>query len=64
MNHHDVAAALDELSGICVRSGHHCALPLHKYVLGVNGTVRASFYLYNTMEEVETLINTLNDIIG
>jgi cysteine desulfurase/selenocysteine lyase len=64
MNCHDVAAALDELSGICVRSGHHCALPLHKYVLGVDGTVRASFYLYNTLEEVETLVNTLNDIIG
>lgn len=47
---HDVAAALDE-SGIAVRSGKHCAHPLMKY-LGVDATVRASFYFYNTMDEV------------
>jgi len=58
---HDVAAALDEAGGICVRSGHHCALPLHRH-LGVGGTVRASFYLYNTMEEAEKLAEVLGEV--
>jgi len=56
-----VAAALDEAGGICVRSGHHCALPLHRH-LGVGGTVRASFYLYNTMEEAEKLAEVLGEV--
>jgi cysteine desulfurase/selenocysteine lyase len=50
---HDVATVFDQL-GIAVRTGHHCAQPLMK-VLGVTGTVRASFALYNTMEDVERL---------
>ncbi|MEM3030958.1 MAG: cysteine desulfurase [Candidatus Micrarchaeia archaeon] len=58
---HDVAAALDEAGRICVRSGHHCALPLHRQ-LGVGGTVRASFYLYNTMAEAEKLAAVLEEI--
>ncbi|MEM4389472.1 MAG: cysteine desulfurase [Candidatus Micrarchaeia archaeon] len=58
---HDVAAALDEAGRICVRSGHHCALPLHRW-LGVNGTVRASFYLYNTLAEAAKLAETLEGI--
>lgn len=50
---HDVAAVLDR-HGIAVRAGHHCAMPLHKR-LGVPATVRASFYLYNTLDEVDRL---------
>ncbi|HVX14979.1 MAG TPA: cysteine desulfurase [Pirellulales bacterium] len=50
---HDVAQLLD-LQGIAVRAGHHCAMPLHKR-LGVAATTRASFYLYNTPEEVAWL---------
>lgn len=54
---HDVAQALDA-EGIAVRSGHHCTQPLHD-VLGVSATVRASFYLYNTLEEVERLVSAI-----
>ncbi|MGB7872856.1 MAG: cysteine desulfurase [Anaerolineales bacterium] len=51
---HDVAQILDR-DGIAVRAGHHCAQPLHeKY--GITATSRASFYLYNTEEEVDKLI--------
>jgi len=50
---HDVAQLLDR-EGIAVRAGHHCAMPLHKR-LGVNATARASFYLYNTLAEVDQL---------
>jgi len=50
---HDVSQVLDEL-GIAVRAGHHCAWPLHR-ALGVQASTRASFYLYNTHEEVTTL---------
>ncbi len=58
---HDVAAMLDESSSICVRSGHHCAMPLMKK-LGCNGTVRASFYVYNTEEEAKKLVDAVKDI--
>jgi cysteine desulfurase/selenocysteine lyase len=50
---HDVAEVLDR-SGIAVRAGHHCAMPLHKRY-NVSATARASFYLYNTLAEVEML---------
>ncbi|HEY0719124.1 MAG TPA: cysteine desulfurase [Streptosporangiaceae bacterium] len=50
---HDVSQILDEL-GIAVRAGHHCAWPLHRK-LGVQASTRASFYLYNTHEEVAAL---------
>ncbi len=50
---HDVSQVLDEL-GIAVRAGHHCAWPLHR-ALGVQASSRASFYLYNTHEEVAAL---------
>ena len=54
---HDVAQVLDQ-SGVAVRAGHHCAMPLHeKY--SIPATTRASFYLYNTMEEVDRLIEGL-----
>jgi cysteine desulfurase/selenocysteine lyase len=51
---HDVAQLLDAV-GIAVRAGHHCAMPLHER-FDVSATARASFYLYNTLEEVDALI--------
>ena len=50
---HEVAQVLDH-HGVAVRAGHHCTMPLHKR-LGIAASVRASFYLYNTPEEVEQL---------
>ncbi|TQD23917.1 cysteine desulfurase [Methanolobus vulcani] len=61
MNAHDVAMILDQTKGICVRSGYHCAMP-GVSSLGVNGTVRASFGLYNTEDELESLVKTVSDI--
>jgi cysteine desulfurase / selenocysteine lyase len=57
---HDVAQVLDSY-GIAVRAGHHCAMPLH-HVLNVNATARASFYLYNTLEEIDMLAETLEKV--
>lgn len=54
IHHMDMGTLLDQL-GIAVRTGHHCAQPLMDR-LGVLGTVRASFALYNTCEEVDTLV--------
>ncbi|MEM4462042.1 MAG: cysteine desulfurase [Candidatus Bathyarchaeia archaeon] len=59
---HDVALLLDELENIAVRSGVHCAEPLHTR-LGLSGTVRVSFYVYNTLEEVDILCDTLEKVI-
>lgn len=55
---HDVASILDSV-GVCVRSGNHCAQPLMRF-LGIDSTCRASFYLYNTKEDVDSLVNGLN----
>ena len=55
---HDVASILDT-NGVCVRSGNHCAQPLMRY-LGIDSTCRASFYLYNTKEDVDKLVKALN----
>lgn len=57
---HDGANALDRF-GIAVRSGHHCAQPLMTS-LGMDNTLRASFYLYNTREEVDRLVDALGEI--
>ena len=54
---HDVASILDSFA-ICVRSGNHCAQPLLRY-LGVDSTCRASFYLYNSKEDVDKLVKGL-----
>jgi len=62
LNPHDVALALDVSANIMVRSGHHCAQPLSKTVIGRSGTVRASAYLYNTKEEIEKLVSTVKEI--
>ena len=54
---HDVAQLLDR-EGVAVRAGHHCAMPLHKR-LGIGASSRASFYLYNTLDEVEVFVKAL-----
>ncbi len=54
IHHYDMGLLLDKL-GIAVRTGHHCAQPLMN-VLGIEGTVRASFSFYNTEEEVDLLV--------
>jgi cysteine desulfurase / selenocysteine lyase len=58
---HDVVTFADQ-DGIALRGGHHCNQPLMKR-LGVSGTVRASFYLYNTPEEIDVLIASLERTI-
>ena len=55
---HDVASILDS-EGVCVRSGNHCAQPLLRS-LGIDSTCRASFYFYNTKEDVDRLVKALN----
>lgn len=49
--------------GVAVRSGHHCAQPLHRH-LGVSATARASLYFYNTKEDVDHFIHALNDTVN
>lgn len=60
IHHLDMGTLLDRL-GIAVRTGHHCAQPLMD-VLGVQGTVRASFALYNTKEEVDALVDGIRRV--
>lgn len=57
---HDVASILDS-QGVAVRAGHHCAQPLMKY-LHQNATCRASFYLYNTREDVDRWLEALTKV--
>jgi cysteine desulfurase/selenocysteine lyase len=57
---HDIAQVLDS-RGIAVRAGHHCAMPLHDK-LGLPATTRASFYLYNTEQEIDQLIEGLYQV--
>src|SRR2546422_5122127 len=57
---HDVASVLNEF-GVCVRSGHHCAQPLMER-LDVAATSRASFYLYNTTEDVDRLVEAIRKV--
>lgn len=57
---HDVAQIMSA-EGICIRTGHHCAEPLHHY-LGVNASCRASSYFYNTEEEVDYFLDKLKDV--
>ena len=60
IHHLDMGTLLDRL-GIAVRTGHHCAQPLMDR-LGISGTVRASFALYNTKEEIDTLVNGIRRV--
>jgi cysteine desulfurase/selenocysteine lyase len=57
---HDVAQIFDQ-EGVCVRAGHHCAMPLHEQY-GLAATTRASFYIYNTLEEVDKLVETIKKV--
>ena len=59
---HDLGQVLDE-EGIAIRAGHHCAKPLMRK-LGVSATARASFYLYNTLEEAEALVQAVKKAKG
>jgi cysteine desulfurase/selenocysteine lyase len=54
---HDLAQALDR-QGVAIRAGHHCAMPLHQQ-LGISASCRASFYLYNTLDEVSQLASAI-----
>src|SRR3989338_7263632 len=58
---HDTSQILDG-EGIAIRAGHHCAMPLHS-VLGIAASARASFYLYNTKEEVDKLVEGIKKVV-
>ena len=58
----DVASILDS-EGVCVRSGNHCAQPLMRF-LGIDSTCRASFYIYNTKDDVDKLVKALDKAYG
>jgi cysteine desulfurase / selenocysteine lyase len=61
LHSHDVASFLDE-QNICVRAGHHCVMPFHNK-LGINSSVRASFYLYNEKEDVLKLVEVVRKLL-
>jgi cysteine desulfurase/selenocysteine lyase len=58
----DLATLLND-AGIAIRTGHHCTQPLHQY-LGVSSTARASFYFYNTRDEIDQFIKVLKEAIA
>ena len=57
---HDTAAILDA-EGIAIRAGHHCAQPIHDFY-GIPASARASFYFYNTFEEIDRLVVALDKV--
>jgi cysteine desulfurase/selenocysteine lyase len=57
---HDVATVLDR-DGVCVRAGHHCAMPLHDH-LAVPASARASFHCYSLAEDVDVLVEGLHKV--
>lgn len=57
----DISVLLD-LQGIAIRAGHHCTMPLHNH-LGISASCRASFYLYNTLDEVDRFADVLGEIL-
>ncbi|XP_031272538.1 cysteine desulfurase 1, chloroplastic [Pistacia vera] len=59
----DLATILDQQHGVAIRSGHHCAQPLHRH-LGVNASARASLHFYNTKEDVDDFIQALNETVS
>jgi cysteine desulfurase/selenocysteine lyase len=61
IHHFDLGVMLDA-KGIAVRTGHHCTQPLME-CYGLEGTVRASFSIYNTLEEIDTLVKSLDSIV-
>jgi cysteine desulfurase/selenocysteine lyase len=62
LHHYDIGTLLDQM-GVAVRTGHHCCQPLMKR-FGMTGTVRASFALYNTQEEINTFAQSLEKAVG
>ncbi len=64
LNPHDVALMLDEAADIMVRSGHQCCMPLMNQLGLHQGLVRVSVYLYNTKQEIETLLETVKRIVA
>ena len=58
---HDIGTFLDH-EGIAIRTGHHCTMPLIRS-LNIPATSRASFYIYNTKDEIDYFINTLDNAI-
>lgn len=56
---HDVAQVFDS-NGVAIRAGHHCAQPLLAW-LGVGSTARASFYVYNTEADIDTLVEVIGE---
>lgn len=63
-NHHphDIAAILDTEKNVCVRAGHHCAMPLHAETLCISASTRASFSIYNSTEDVDALVDGLTRV--
>jgi cysteine desulfurase / selenocysteine lyase len=57
---HDIAQLLDH-EGVAIRSGHHCAQPLMQFY-GIPATARASFGLYNTKQDIDTLVQGLHQV--
>jgi cysteine desulfurase/selenocysteine lyase len=62
LHHYDIGTLLDQM-GVAVRTGHHCCQPLMKR-FGITGTIRASFALYNTQEEINTFAHSLEKAVG
>ena len=62
LHHYDIGTLLDQM-GVAVRTGHHCCQPLMKR-FGITGTIRASFALYNTQEEINTVAQSLEKAVG
>ncbi|KAJ8540329.1 hypothetical protein K7X08_030248 [Anisodus acutangulus] len=58
----DIATFLDQQHGVAIRSGHHCAQPLHRH-LGISSSARASLHFYNTKDDVDRFIEALKDTI-
>ena len=61
LSSHDVALICDNY-GIMIRSGYHCAQPLHQQILKLQSSDRASFYIYNTKEEIDSFVEVLKEI--
>ncbi|WMV31559.1 hypothetical protein MTR67_024944 [Solanum verrucosum] len=59
----DIATFLDQQHGVAIRSGHHCAQPLHRH-LGISASARASLHFYNTKDDVDRFIDALKDTIN
>ena len=62
MHHFDVGMMLDA-KGIAVRTGHHCTQPLMKF-FGIDGTIRASFAVYNTKQEIDVFVEALERLVN